>query len=89
MNEQQRKWREGYVMLEGLEPPKNKAVYCKIDQILQTLGDSDKLVLEGALADRDRWGAKTLQNALRERGLSVADTTISKHRNKTCACYRG
>ena len=76
-------------MLEGLTPPKNKAVYCKIDQMLKDLGDSDRLVLEGAIADKGRWGAKTLSNALRERGLSVADTTITKHRNKTCACYRG
>ena len=76
-------------MLENLETPKNRAVYCKIDQILQELEVSDQEILKAAIADKDRWGAKTLQNSLRERGLSVADTTISKHRNKTCACYRG
>jgi hypothetical protein len=76
-------------MLEGLEPPKSKSVYCKVSQTLEKLEDNDAAILIAALADVDRWGAKTLQNALRERGLSLSDTTIAKHRNKTCACYRG
>lgn len=75
-------------MLENLEPPKNKAVYCKINQVLETLEESDKQILAEALADRNKWAAKTLSNALRQRGLSIADTTITKHRLKTCACYR-
>ena len=76
-------------MLEGLEPPKNKSVYCKVAQLRERLEESDVVIFETALADKERWAAKTLQNALRERGLSLADTTITKHRNKTCACYRG
>ena len=76
-------------MLEGLEPPKSKSVYCKVAQTLEKLDENDAAILIAALADVHRWGAKTLQNSLRERGLSLADTTISKHRNKTCACYRG
>lgn len=75
-------------MLENLEPPKNKAVYCKIHQVLEALEESDKEILTAALADRKKWPAKTLSNALRQRGVSIADTTISKHRLKTCACYR-
>jgi len=76
-------------MLEGLEPPKNKSVYCKVAQLREKLEETDLIILDTALEDKERWGAKTLQNALRERGLSLADTTISKHRNNTCACYRG
>ena len=76
-------------MLEGLTPPSNKAVYCKIDQILQTLDKSDAEILTNAIANPDLWGARTLSTALRERGISVADTTITKHRSGTCACYRG
>lgn len=75
-------------MLEGLEPPKNKAVYCKIALTMEQLEDADKLILTNALEDVEKWGAKTLSNALRTKGLSLADTTISKHRNKTCACFR-
>ena len=76
-------------MLEGLTPPQNKAVYCKVDQVLQTLDDADKQILADAIANTTTWPAKTLSKELRLRGVSMADTTISKHRAKTCACYRG
>lgn len=75
-------------MLEGLEPPKNKAVYCKVDQMRETLSSEDFEILIAAIDDRDKWPAKTLQNSLRQRGVSIADTTISKHRLRACACYR-
>jgi len=76
-------------MLEGLTPPQNKAVYCKVDQVLQTLEAVDKQILVDAIANTTTWPAKTLSKELRLRGVSMADTTISKHRAKTCACYRG
>lgn len=74
-------------MLEGLTPPTNKAVYCKIEQMAASLDEADRKILFGAI-DSPEWGARTLSNALRNRGLSVADTTITKHRQKACACYR-
>lgn len=74
-------------MLEGLEPPKNKTVYCKIDLMMQDLDEKDKQILTEALANPE-WSASGLSTALRQRGLSVADTTITKHRQKACACYR-
>lgn len=75
-------------MLEGLEPAKNKSEYCKVQQTLEVLDDKDKKILNDALEDKDRWSDKGLSTALRQRGLSLADTTLSKHRKKTCACYR-
>ena len=75
-------------MLEGLEPPKNKAVYCKIDLISQELEENDRKILFEAIDDPENWGARTLSSALRQRGVSVADTTITKHRQRACACYR-
>jgi hypothetical protein len=75
-------------MLEGLTPPKNRAVYCRIDQLLAEMSAEDKQILIDAL-DSPSWSANALSTALRQRGVSVADTTITKHRNKTCACYRG
>jgi len=74
-------------MLEGLTPPKSKAVYCKIDQMLAELDDNDKQIFNDAL-DNEDWSANGLSMALRQRGLSVADTTITKHRQKACACFR-
>ena len=76
-------------MLENLVPKKNKSEYCKIANTLAILDEPDVKILVTALEDRDTWSAKGLSNALRERGLSIADTTIAKHRNKVCACYRG
>lgn len=78
----------GAKMLEDLVPPKNKAIYCKINQILSELDDKDKAILNGALANVEAWSANSLSAELRKRGISVADTTITKHRTKTCACYR-
>jgi DNA-directed RNA polymerase specialized sigma54-like protein len=75
-------------MLEGLEPKKNKGVYCKIEQLMKTLDDTDQKILNKALGDKDKWSDKGLSTALRERKLSVADTTIAKHRRKICACFR-
>lgn len=76
-------------MLEGLTPAKNRAIYCRIAEILDTLEPQDKEILETALADEKLWSANGLSLALRHRGVSVADTTISRHRNRVCACYRG
>lgn len=75
-------------MLEGLTPPPNKSVYCKIDLMAQELDESDRKILFDAIDDHETWGARTLSSALRQRGISVADTTITKHRQRACACFR-
>jgi hypothetical protein len=75
-------------MLEGLTPPKNKAVYCRIEQLMADMTPEDKKILTDALANTSGWSSNSLSKALRQRGVSVADTTIAKHRGKTCACYR-
>lgn len=76
-------------LLDGLTPPKNKALYCKVDLTLKELDSSDKQVLTDALANIELWGSRTLSIALRKRGIELADTTIAKHRKQQCTCYRG
>jgi hypothetical protein len=76
-------------MLEGLERPQSKAVYCKIEMTLSELEPGDKDILAVALADTQNWPANTLSTQLRLKGLSLADVTITKHRRRACACYRG
>ena len=76
-------------MLEGLTPPRNKAHYCKVADTMATLNVEDVTILTEALNDRDSWPASTLSTQLRLMGLSLADTTITKHRNQACVCYRG
>lgn len=75
-------------MLEGMTPPRNKTLYCKIKDTADGLEPEDAAIFMQAIDSANVWGAKTLSNALRQRGVSVADTTITKHRSKACACYR-
>jgi len=75
-------------MLEGLEPKKNKVYSCKVDLLKASLSEADYKILMEAIDDKDKWQNRTLSRALLERGLKLADTTIGKHRNKECACYR-
>jgi hypothetical protein len=75
-------------MLEGMKPQRSKAVYCRIEQLTNTLSESDRDIFVTAIDDVVNWGSRTLSNELRARGLSVADTTITKHRKRACACYR-
>lgn len=76
-------------MLEGLKPPQNKLYPCRVAQILSTLETSDQIILAQALEDYQTWPAKTLSNALKERKVLLADTTITKHRRNLCQCSRG
>jgi len=75
-------------MLEGLTPPQNKAVYCKVNQLEESLEQSDSEIFITAINNPQTWSANSLSTALRQKGVSLADTTIAKHRNKTCACFR-
>lgn len=75
-------------MLEGLKPENNRAYYCKVETLGQELDAKDFAILEAALADHKSWSANGLSKALRKRGVVLADTTIAKHRNKHCWCFR-
>lgn len=73
-------------MLEGLEPPVNKAV-CKVERLAAELSQEDKEILESALAD-SRWTTNALVSALADRGFVVGDTALRKHRDGKCCCAR-
>ncbi len=75
-------------MLEGMTPPRSKAVFCKIKDTAEALEPDDSAIFMQAVDSPELWAANTLSKQLRQRGVSVADTTITKHRTKTCACYR-
>ncbi len=74
-------------MLEGLEPPKPKFT-CKVALLANDLDKKDAEIFQAAIADVRKWPAKSLQKALKERGVSLADTVISRHRTKLCRCYK-
>lgn len=73
-------------MLENLKPPVRK-YSCKVAQEAEKLEQPDREIFLDAVDDV-QWKYKTLQGELAKFGIHVVDTTIAKHRNKTCACYR-
>ena len=72
-------------MLDGLEPPK-RVFNCRVRSVSETLDAKDKKILESAVASVDVWPAKTLSNALKQRGLLVSDSAIAQHRKGSCSC---
>lgn len=74
-------------MLEGLTPNK-KQQNCALHKLIETLDKTDRDILEQAVANVALWTSNSLSNALRDRGIVIADHTITKHRNKVCVCYK-
>ena len=72
-------------MLEGLSKPLPNNGYCKVADIAESLEPDDRKVLLAATSDLT-WPAKALARQLRERGITVSDTTILRHRRRECPC---
>jgi hypothetical protein len=74
-------------MLEGLKPPKSDKP-CAVISLANAMSESDREIFLDAVKDVSVWTSNSLSKALRERGVIIADHTITKHRNRTCVCYR-
>lgn len=74
-------------MLEGIAPTKREYP-CAVGEVRKDLSDSDRKILDDALADTDTWSAYSLSVALKSRGLKVHDKPIKKHRDGTCICSK-
>lgn len=72
-------------MLEDMMPPVRRTP-CKIRTILDELDDTDRAILEKALADPDTWSGNALGRALSQRGFLTTEKPIKKHRNRECSC---
>jgi hypothetical protein len=73
------------MMLDGLEPPQ-RVFNCRVRSVFETLEAKDKKILESAITSADVWPAKTLSNALKQRGLVLSDGAIAQHRKGSCSC---
>lgn len=73
-------------MLENLTPPKRN-YSCKVQTIASDLEEKDRSIFLDAV-DSPEWNFKTLSNALADKGLTIVDTAIAKHRRRQCACFR-
>ena len=68
--------------------PKLRYQYCKVQTLASGLSDADGKILLEAVENVELWPANTLSRELSKRGISIADVTISKHRQRACVCFR-
>jgi hypothetical protein len=73
-------------MLENLGEPQSKSV-CKLVMKMRELDEADQKILEDALAN-PAWGNSLLTRRLNELGFVVYRDSLTRHRNKECACAR-
>lgn len=72
-------------MLEGLQPIK-RHYPCPVKELIDTLDETDKTILQEALDNEKRWTAYALHAALKPRGAVIHDKAIRKHRTGDCSC---
>ncbi len=75
------------MLLEGLTPPR-KEFPCGVRKVMETLEPNDQKILRLSLEDAESWPAKTLERALKLRGVSLSEGPIRKHRLRNCSCFR-
>lgn len=73
-------------MLENLGEPQSKHI-CRFAMKMRELDEADQKILEEALAN-PAWGNMLLTRRLNELGFKVYRDTLTRHRNKECACVR-
>lgn len=74
-------------MLEGLEPSK-RTYTCPVIRLRETLDDSDKQILDAAIADTEKFTANALMTALEKKGVTLYARAIRLHREKACSCSK-
>lgn len=72
-------------LLDGLEPQK-KSRPCRVRSVMAELDVKDAAVLSTAIQSPDLWPARTLSNALKQRGVLLSDSAVTHHRSGGCSC---
>ena len=73
-------------MLQGMTPP-IKEMLCAVMERAADLEPADLKVLLDSLEDK-RWSNNALAAELTRRGFEISESTVRKHRSKTCCCVR-
>jgi hypothetical protein len=60
---------------------------CRVNTIKGTLSAADQAKLEAAVTD-PTWPVSQLEKQLRAKGLEISDSSITRHREKRCACSK-
>lgn len=74
------------MMLEGMTPPVKESL-CAVMERAADLEPADLKILLDSLEDK-RWSNNALAAELTKRGFEISESTVRKHRNKTCACVK-
>jgi hypothetical protein len=74
-------------LLDDLAPHKQVRP-CRIRTLMGELEESDKKILQAAIADEMKWPDHTLYKALKRLKISASADAISRHRTGVCSCLR-
>lgn len=73
-------------MLEDLQKPE-KIWPCRVRTLYSEFDKKDKDIFENAVLDLN-WPASTLSKALAAKGIIIAGSAITRHRQKECSCSK-
>lgn len=73
-------------LLDDLTPPTRRWP-CAVRAMLETLDKSDADVLAAAVMN-PAWKYSALESALFDKGLTLSQGTIKRHREKACSCWK-
>ena len=74
-------------MLEDLTAPPSKIWTCRVRTLASELSDKDAAIFAEAIAN-PAWKAETLSKALNQKGLKIAGSGITRHRQGNCSCSK-
>lgn len=75
-------------MLEGLAPVQ-KVFACRVRTFYRTLDPADQQIFFAALTNLAGFSHKGLERALAQRGISISESSLRKHRLGDCSCALG
>jgi hypothetical protein len=73
-------------LLSDLELPKRKWP-CAVRSVSNSLEAEDKEILLAAVMNPE-WQYSSLERALAEKGVTLSQNTIKRHRLKGCSCWK-
>jgi len=73
-------------LLDDLEKPQ-KIWPCRVRTVYGEFEKKDQDIFESAVADPN-WPASTLSKALAAKGVIIAGSAITRHRQKECSCSK-
>ena len=73
-------------MLEDLQKPE-KIWPCRVRTLYSEFDKKDQDIFENAVLDTN-WPASTLSKALAVKGIIIACSAITRHRQKECSCSK-